>query len=87
LCCIAGKLLFEDTRLWASCVLGPCTPYQYRLSGPRPWQGARDAILTQWQRVAAPLQTRQPHVPPSSSFMKIVMVAVLAVLLYFCFFA
>ncbi|KFV20680.1 Dimethylaniline monooxygenase [N-oxide-forming] 5, partial [Tauraco erythrolophus] len=30
---------------------GPCTPYQYRLRGPGKWVGAREAILTQRQRV------------------------------------
>uniref|UniRef100_A0A3P8PNE1 Flavin-containing monooxygenase n=1 Tax=Astatotilapia calliptera TaxID=8154 RepID=A0A3P8PNE1_ASTCA len=38
--------------------LGPCTPYQYRLTGPGKWAGARQAILTQWDRVFQPFKTR-----------------------------
>ncbi|XP_068448896.1 flavin-containing monooxygenase 5-like [Clinocottus analis] len=52
------RLLLTDPRLGLSVVLGPCTPYQYRLSGPGKWAGARQAILTQWERVARPMQTR-----------------------------
>ncbi|KAJ8376354.1 hypothetical protein SKAU_G00069340 [Synaphobranchus kaupii] len=51
-------LLLRDPRLGLSVLLGPCTPYQYRLRGPGQWAGARQAILTQWERVAKPMQTR-----------------------------
>ncbi|XP_075038577.1 dimethylaniline monooxygenase [N-oxide-forming] 2-like isoform X2 [Mixophyes fleayi] len=37
---------------------GPCTPYQYRLTGPGKWSGARNAILTQWNRTLSPARTR-----------------------------
>ncbi|XP_069050478.1 flavin-containing monooxygenase 5-like [Lepisosteus oculatus] len=57
-------LLLRDPRLGLSVLLGPCTPYQYRLSGPGQWAGARSAILTQWERVEEPLRTRRaPHRP------------------------
>uniref|UniRef100_A0A672TX19 Flavin-containing monooxygenase 5 n=1 Tax=Strigops habroptila TaxID=2489341 RepID=A0A672TX19_STRHB len=46
---------------------GPCTPYQYRLRGPGKWAGARDAILTQRQRIIKPLQTRHVEEPPVGS--------------------
>lgn len=52
------KLLLTDPRLGMNVAFGPCTPYQYRLRGPGKWPGARQAILTQWERVARPLQTR-----------------------------
>ncbi|NXR07108.1 FMO5 monooxygenase, partial [Semnornis frantzii] len=44
-------LLLTDPKLALEVAFGPCTPYQYRLSGPGKWAGAREAILTQWQRV------------------------------------
>ncbi|KAJ8279007.1 hypothetical protein COCON_G00060730 [Conger conger] len=44
-------LLLRDPRLGLSVLLGPCTPYQYRLCGPGQWAGARQAILTQWERI------------------------------------
>lgn len=51
-------LLLTDPRLGLEVMLGPCTPYQYRLKGPGKWPGARQAILTQWERVARPMKTR-----------------------------
>ncbi|XP_051233268.1 dimethylaniline monooxygenase [N-oxide-forming] 2-like isoform X2 [Dicentrarchus labrax] len=62
-------LLLRDPVLWVKVFLGPCTPYQYRLTGPGQWAGARQAILTQWERVAQPFRTRvvpEPESRPSS---------------------
>nr|XP_057929038.1 flavin-containing monooxygenase 5-like isoform X2 [Doryrhamphus excisus] len=52
-------LLLTDPRLAFHIFLGPCTSYQYRLTGPGKWDGARQAILTQWERVFQPFQTRK----------------------------
>ncbi|XP_054646657.1 flavin-containing monooxygenase 5-like [Dunckerocampus dactyliophorus] len=52
-------LLLTDPRLAFHVFLGPCTSYQYRLTGPGKWDGARQAILTQWERVFQPFQTRK----------------------------
>ncbi|XP_062437650.1 dimethylaniline monooxygenase [N-oxide-forming] 2-like [Rhea pennata] len=52
------RLLLTDPRLALEVFFGPCSPYQYRLMGRGRWSGARNAILTQWQRVLRPLQTR-----------------------------
>ncbi|NXL09500.1 FMO1 monooxygenase, partial [Mesembrinibis cayennensis] len=57
-------LLCRDPRLALTMFFGPCTPYQYRLGGPGRWEGARQAILTQWDRTLKPTRTR---VPTSSS--------------------
>ncbi|XP_041913817.1 flavin-containing monooxygenase 5-like isoform X1 [Alosa sapidissima] len=51
-------LLLRDPGLWLRTLFGPCTPYQYRLFGPGQWKGARQAIYTQWERVAQPMKTR-----------------------------
>ncbi|NXX17214.1 FMO5 monooxygenase, partial [Podargus strigoides] len=51
-------LFLTDPKLALEVFFGPCTPYQYRLRGPGKWAGAREAILTQRQRVVRPLQTR-----------------------------
>ncbi|KAE8294576.1 Dimethylaniline monooxygenase [N-oxide-forming] 5 [Larimichthys crocea] len=62
-------LLLTDPRLALNIILGPCTSYQYRLTGPGQWAGARQAILTQWDRVAQPFKTRvvpEPETKPSS---------------------
>uniref|UniRef100_A0A7N8WLY7 Flavin-containing monooxygenase n=1 Tax=Mastacembelus armatus TaxID=205130 RepID=A0A7N8WLY7_9TELE len=65
------RLLLSDPRVGLNVMLGPCTPYQYRLKGPGKWAGARQAILTQWNRVAQPMQTRPCDDPtPKRSFKK-----------------
>ncbi|XP_048213336.1 dimethylaniline monooxygenase [N-oxide-forming] 4 isoform X2 [Perognathus longimembris pacificus] len=61
--CIGSKpnipfLFLTDPRLSWEVFFGPCTPYQYRLMGPGKWNGARNAILTQWDRTLKPLKTR-----------------------------
>ncbi|XP_042530267.1 dimethylaniline monooxygenase [N-oxide-forming] 4 [Dipodomys spectabilis] len=61
--CLGSKpnipfLLLTDPRLAWEVFFGPCTPYQYRLMGPGKWNGARKAILTQWDRTLKPLKTR-----------------------------
>ncbi|XP_023282273.1 dimethylaniline monooxygenase [N-oxide-forming] 3-like, partial [Seriola lalandi dorsalis] len=64
-------LLLRDPVLWVKVVFGPCTPYQYRLTGPGQWAGARHAILTQWKRVAQPFTTRavpEPETRASAIF-------------------
>ncbi|NXW42991.1 FMO4 monooxygenase, partial [Nyctiprogne leucopyga] len=52
------RLLLTDPRLALAIFFGPCTPYQYRLVGRGKWSGARNAILTQWERTLKPLRTR-----------------------------
>ncbi|XP_074762938.1 flavin-containing monooxygenase 5-like isoform X2 [Athene noctua] len=60
-------LFLTDPKLALEVAFGPCTPYQYRLRGPGKWAGAREAILTQRQRVLRPLQTRAGDRPARSS--------------------
>lgn len=61
------RLLLRDPVLWSKVFFGPCTPYQYRLTGPGQWAGARRAILTQWERVARPFRTREVPEPATKS--------------------
>ncbi|KAI2796341.1 hypothetical protein BLOT_015895 [Blomia tropicalis] len=51
------RYLFTDPRLWFALVFGVCVPYQYRLTGPNQWNGARNAILTTNERINRPFQT------------------------------
>nr|XP_057930295.1 flavin-containing monooxygenase 5-like isoform X2 [Doryrhamphus excisus] len=53
-----ARLLLKDPRLALQVLLGPCTSYQYRLTGPGQWAGARQAIFAQWDRVVQPFKTR-----------------------------
>lgn len=61
------KLLVTDPKLGLNVIFGPATSYQYRLRGPGKWAGARQAILTQWDRVALPMQTRPCNAPKLKS--------------------
>ncbi|XP_034438986.1 dimethylaniline monooxygenase [N-oxide-forming] 5-like [Hippoglossus hippoglossus] len=81
-------LMMKDPRLALQVLLGPCTPYQYRLTGPGRWAGARQAILTQWERVIQPFRTRvvpQPEPRPSSRLSIVVIFSGVTMLCCFCF--
>ncbi|XP_075143221.1 dimethylaniline monooxygenase [N-oxide-forming] 2-like [Leptodactylus fuscus] len=54
-------IFLTDPRLAWQVFFGPCTPYQLRLKGPGKWSGARNAILTQWDRTIKPTRTRVLH--------------------------
>ncbi|NXL33165.1 FMO1 monooxygenase, partial [Glaucidium brasilianum] len=71
-------LLCRDPQLALTIFFGPCTPYQYRLEGPGRWEGARQAILTQWDRTLKPTRTR---VSASSSSLRPSLLTVAGVLL------
>ncbi|XP_027514310.1 dimethylaniline monooxygenase [N-oxide-forming] 1 [Corapipo altera] len=66
-------LLCRDPWLALTIFFGPCSPYQYRLGGPGHWEGARQAILTQWDRTLKPTRTRVPA-GSSSSFPSLLIV-------------
>ncbi|XP_029355995.1 dimethylaniline monooxygenase [N-oxide-forming] 5-like [Echeneis naucrates] len=65
-----SRLLLTDPKLGLNVLFGPCTSYQYRLRGPGKWAGAREAILTQWQRMAQPMQTRSCDEPKHKRSLK-----------------
>lgn len=52
------SLCLWDPKLAWEVYFGPCTPYQYRLQGPGKWAGAREAILSQRERIIKPMRTR-----------------------------
>ncbi|XP_066453377.1 flavin-containing monooxygenase 3-like isoform X1 [Eleutherodactylus coqui] len=60
------KLFLTDPILAWKVIFGPCNPYQFRLTGPGKWDGAREAILTQWDRIEKPLRTKVPKQNPKS---------------------
>lgn len=79
-----SSLFLSDPKLAYNVYFGPCTPYQYRLSGPGKWVKARTAILTQWNRAMKPTRTR--YVEPSSRSPLLPVVIGLVVLLAAVFF-
>uniref|UniRef100_A0A8D0AC41 Flavin-containing monooxygenase n=1 Tax=Sander lucioperca TaxID=283035 RepID=A0A8D0AC41_SANLU len=80
-------LFLKDPRLALEVWLGPCTPYQYRLTGPGRWAGARQAILTQWERVLQPFRTRLVPKPETrASSRRSVIVVISGSALLCCFY-
>ncbi|XP_067388567.1 dimethylaniline monooxygenase [N-oxide-forming] 2-like isoform X2 [Emydura macquarii macquarii] len=51
-------LLLKDPKLALTIFFGPCSPFQFRLTGLGKWDGARNAILTQQARIIKPTKTR-----------------------------
>ncbi|KAM4023001.1 dimethylaniline monooxygenase [N-oxide-forming] 2-like [Anomaloglossus baeobatrachus] len=74
-------LFFTDPRLAWQVSFGPCTPYQLRLKGPGKWPGARNAILTQWDRTIKPTKTRVLHEQADEPWLNIKRVLVIGSLL------
>ncbi|XP_029474476.1 dimethylaniline monooxygenase [N-oxide-forming] 2-like isoform X1 [Rhinatrema bivittatum] len=60
-------LFLTDPKLALEVCVGPCTPYQFRLTGPGKWDGARTTILTKWDRILKPTRTRVAKKMPRSS--------------------
>nr|XP_020670364.1 dimethylaniline monooxygenase [N-oxide-forming] 3-like [Pogona vitticeps] len=54
-------LFLTDLKLALKVYFGPCTSYQFRLKGPGKWNGARNAIFTQWDRTLKATRTRVVH--------------------------
>lgn len=79
-------LLCRDPWLALTIFFGPCTPYQYRLGGPGHWEGARQAILTQWDRTLKPTRTRVPagSSSPCPSLLTVVGFLLLLAAVVFC---
>ena len=53
------ELLFTDPKLAVKCFFGPCVPFQYRLTGPGAWDGAKAAIEAVPQSRIIPTRTRE----------------------------
>ncbi|KAG8555877.1 hypothetical protein GDO81_017849 [Engystomops pustulosus] len=52
------ELLTKDPVLAFKIIFGPCTPAQFRLTGPGKWPIARKQIMTTWDRIMKPTKTR-----------------------------
>ena len=82
------KMMLYDPILALKCVFGPFTPYQYRLVGPGKWSGARNTIVTLWDRINKPLQSRKvPDDGTGSGFItKVLAFLVVIVAFYWLWF-
>uniref|UniRef100_A0A915K378 Flavin-containing monooxygenase n=1 Tax=Romanomermis culicivorax TaxID=13658 RepID=A0A915K378_ROMCU len=61
------KILFKDPKLAWTLFFAPTAPYQYRLQGPQSWPGAREALLTIWDRTFQPLKSGRCYTRKRSS--------------------
>nr|XP_020025616.1 dimethylaniline monooxygenase [N-oxide-forming] 1 isoform X1 [Castor canadensis] len=59
------SMLLMDPRLALTLFFGPCSSYQFRLTGTGKWEGARKAIMTQWDRTLNVTKTRIVQESPS----------------------
>uniref|UniRef100_A0A8C3VVH6 Dimethylaniline monooxygenase [N-oxide-forming] 3 n=1 Tax=Catagonus wagneri TaxID=51154 RepID=A0A8C3VVH6_9CETA len=69
-------LFLTDPKLALKVYFSPCSPYQFRLVGPGKWPGARNAILTQGDRMLKPITTRVVGSPLKPVVISAVSVAV-----------
>ncbi|XP_060070817.1 flavin-containing monooxygenase 5-like [Ylistrum balloti] len=76
------QMLLLDPALAMKCYFGPCTPYQFRLEGPGKWGGARDAIMSQWDRTWEPMKTRPLDIEEDKSQTMYIRLAAILVFLY-----
>ena len=67
-------LFFSDPLLALKVFLGPCTPPQYRLMGPNPWAGAKQAIEKALSNTIYATKTRDTEKPASFPVMKVAMI-------------
>lgn len=65
------SLLLTDPKLAWEVYFGPCSATQFRLTGPGKWEGARNTILTQRERIIKPTKTRSLQ---SSTYTKVTLV-------------
>ncbi|XP_022105093.1 dimethylaniline monooxygenase [N-oxide-forming] 5-like [Acanthaster planci] len=80
------KLLLTDPRLALRTFFGPAYPPTYRLNGPHPWKGARDAIMNGWANTVNPTRTRTVAKPAAGGALSTaIVVAVLLIGFVFVF--
>uniref|UniRef100_H2YGL6 Flavin-containing monooxygenase n=1 Tax=Ciona savignyi TaxID=51511 RepID=H2YGL6_CIOSA len=78
------RLFFTDFPLAKKMFYEFCTGYQYRLVGPGKWAGAREAIMTQRERMLYPLKCLpQNQQSKKGGVFSYLFVAAIAVLVYY----
>ena len=75
-----GQMILSDPLLALRCYFGPCSPPQYRLTGPEAWGGARRAIMEIQEKNVAQMKKKVTQ-KSNSKFFLIIMLAMFC--LYF----
>ncbi|XP_068098731.1 dimethylaniline monooxygenase [N-oxide-forming] 2-like [Hyperolius riggenbachi] len=76
-------LFVTDPVLAVKIFFGPCTPAQYRLTGPGQWPMARKQIMTTFERIVKPTKTRVVPDRGQKSLSFIIRLGALCVLVLF----
>ncbi|XP_075688327.1 flavin-containing monooxygenase 5-like [Rhinoderma darwinii] len=79
------SLFLTDPKLAWNVYFGPCTPYQYRISGRGKWVKARSTILSQWHRALKPMKTRYVEESSGSSLLYVIL-GIVVLLAAVCFY-
>ncbi|KAM3915676.1 dimethylaniline monooxygenase [N-oxide-forming] 2-like [Leptodactylus fuscus] len=74
-------VFMSDPVLALKLLFGPCTPAQFRLTGPGKWPMAREQIMTTWNRILKPTKTRVVKKQDKGSMSMIFGLCVFALLL------
>jgi len=84
MCNCTGQLLKTDLWLALKVYFGPMTPFQMRIMGHGAWTGARQTVMTSWDRVVRPFNSHQLQEQPHSVIKLLLLCAVaIAVLAWF----
>ena len=81
------RLFLTDPLLALKVFFGPCTPPQYRLMGPNPWPGAKEAIEKALSNTIYAIKTRHTEQSASFSVVKIALIVaiIVAIIALTCF--
>jgi dimethylaniline monooxygenase (N-oxide forming) len=60
-----SNYIFKDPRLATTLAFGAAAPYQFRLEGPQTWSGAREALMTVWDRALHQMKSGRHFVDPN----------------------
>jgi len=81
------NLFWKDPLLAWQLLFGPFATYQYRLMGPHQWDGAREATMTIWDRIAFGLSPKSKPKTSLPTFAYLFGVIILAVIIRWLIFA
>ena len=81
MCNCTGQLLKTDPRLALKVYFGPMTPFQMRIMGHGAWPGAKQAVLTSWDRVVTPFNSRKLQ-EQCRSLMKLLLLYAVAIAVF-----
>ncbi|CAD5228745.1 unnamed protein product [Bursaphelenchus xylophilus] len=74
------QLIFSDPKLAFHAFFGPDVAYCYRISGPKSWSGAREAVLGCQKRLMAGVKHRQGEVGNTNFYLAVLVIVLVALI-------